>query len=107
MEDHRKDCVEVRQVSKARPGVPGEEERNRMQLSEHVGQQIIINAQPLGGLQQVKLLGVEAGGVWIESQEITNQFLVHFKIATAPNTFVFFLPYGQIEMIAYPSRLWD
>jgi hypothetical protein len=81
-------------------GNSSEEERKRMQLSEYVGQQIIINAQPLGGLQQVKLLGVEAGGVWIESQEITNQFLAHFRVATAPNTFVFFLPYGEIEIIS-------
>ena len=73
-----------------------------MQLSDYVGQQIIINAQPLGGLKQVKLLGVEAGGVWIESQEITNQLLAQLKIATAPNTFVFFLPYAQIEMISMP-----
>jgi hypothetical protein len=73
-----------------------------MQLSEFVGQQIIITARQLGGLQQVKLLGVEAGGVWIDSQEITNQLLTHFKVATAPNTFVFFLPYVQIEMISIP-----
>jgi hypothetical protein len=73
-----------------------------MQLSDYIDKLIIINAQPLGGIKQVKLLGVEAGGVWIESQEAMNQLLGHFNVATAPTTFVFFLPYGQIEMISVP-----
>jgi len=73
-----------------------------MQLSDFIDKSIIVSVTALGGVKEVTLRGVEAGGIWIESQEATNQLLTHFKTATSPNIFVFFVPYQKIEMITVP-----
>jgi hypothetical protein len=49
--------------------------------------------------QRVKLLDVEQGGIWIESQAITNALLQAGGVATAPNTLVIFLPYHEVSAI--------
>jgi hypothetical protein len=51
-------------------------------------------------LQEVKLLGVEEGGVWIESQKFTDQFLDKIQVSSAPKSMVFFMPFAQISFIA-------
>jgi hypothetical protein len=71
-----------------------------MLLSDFVGQNVtlLIPFFHQTKLQEVKLHGVEAGGIWIESQAFTNQALQRFGVATAPKTLVFFLPYSQISL---------
>lgn len=46
--------------------------------------------------QKVKLLGVEAGGIWIESQDVTNATLKHLGLSSLPTTIVIFFPYHEI-----------
>ncbi len=67
-----------------------------MQLSDFVGKQITILIPHFDPKQyhRVILHGVEAGGIWIESQEFTNEVLgTHER---APKTLVLFVPYNQI-----------
>ena len=49
--------------------------------------------------QTFKLHGVELGGLWVESQELTNWFLDQMKIPTTPRTIIIFLPYAQIQAV--------
>jgi hypothetical protein len=49
--------------------------------------------------QKVKLHGVEAGGIWIESQNITNAILQSVGSQVAPKTPIFFFPYHQISFV--------
>jgi hypothetical protein len=71
-----------------------------MQFSDLIGQEILIlppNAQEGSQkIRAVKLVGVEAGGLWIESQEVTNALLRVVGSATSPQTPVLFLPYHEI-----------
>ena len=71
-----------------------------MKFSDVIGQEIAISipylAEGTGKLQRVKLVGVEAGGIWIESQELIDIVLEGANLASAPRTPVFFFPYSQI-----------
>jgi hypothetical protein len=73
-----------------------------MQLSDYIDKTVIMASKMLGGTREVKVLGVDAGGVWIECQEATNQLLGQFNVPSSPTTFVFFLPYGEVQMISVP-----
>jgi hypothetical protein len=70
-----------------------------MQLTEFIGKQVLIHIKPIGKAQEVKLLGVEVGGVWVESQKLTNEILEHFSAQSSANSPVFFFPYNEIQMI--------
>ncbi|MGA2772114.1 MAG: hypothetical protein ABSG26_14965 [Bryobacteraceae bacterium] len=71
-----------------------------MQLSDFVGQPIsmLIPFIHQTALQKVNLLGVEAGGVWIESQTFTNAVLQKLGVPTSPKTSVLFVPYHGIGL---------
>src|SRR6266699_3668198 len=47
----------------------------------------------------VKILGVEASGIWVESQKATEHWLKQFKRESSPKTLVWFLPFSQISWI--------
>ena len=70
-----------------------------MQLSDHVGQVIVmlIPAIHPTELQKVKLLSVESGGIWIESQTFLNMMLKSLGQATAPRSLAFFFPYHELR----------
>ena len=56
----------------------------------------------LGGptkIVSVRLHGVEAGGVWIESQTMTDLLLQTFKLQAASKTPIFFVPYHEITFL--------
>jgi hypothetical protein len=70
-----------------------------MQLSEFIGEIVpfkIARIDP-DHEQEVLLHGVEAGGVWIESQELTNNFLTRMRVSSSPRTIVLFLPWHEIS----------
>lgn len=71
-----------------------------MQLSDFIGQVILVMIPFLdkSGIQKVKLLGVESGGIWIQSQHATNFILQKGGLATSPKTPVFFSPYHAISL---------
>jgi hypothetical protein len=70
-------------------------------LTDYVGQTILIRSIPIDEEKPtvVKLIDVEAGGIWIESQKITDHWLAELKVASAPKTFVWFLPYAKLSWI--------
>jgi hypothetical protein len=72
-----------------------------MNFSEMIGQNINAVIPYFGSstLQPLKLHGVEAGGLWLESQKATNDFLTKIGAQTVPKTLVFFVPYNQIVFV--------
>jgi len=59
---------------------------------------MVIPAIHATTIQEVKVLGVEFGGVWIQSQALTNAFLQILGVAVAPKTMVAFVPYHGISL---------
>lgn len=82
-----------------------------MNLSEFIGQEIgmLIPRIHQVKIQRIKLLGVEFGGVWIESQALTNDILRALGVPASPKTLVFFLPYHEITfaMVGVPGVALD
>jgi|HubBroStandDraft_2_1064218.scaffolds.fasta_scaffold291696_1 hypothetical protein len=50
-------------------------------------------------VREFKLHGVEAGGLWLESQELTDNILKALGIATAPKTVALFVPYHHVQFV--------
>jgi len=71
------------------------------ELKSKIGQQIILVTPFLHPtkFQKVILHGVEDGGIWIESQSLTNQLLEKFSVAASPRTAIFFLPWHQVSLV--------
>ena len=71
-----------------------------MQFTELVGESIFLLAPRIDEktFKEVKLVGVESGGLWIESQDLTNAVLHFFGAPAAKNTPIFFLPYHEISL---------
>jgi hypothetical protein len=78
-----------------------------MQFSELIGQEIgvLIPKIHQSELQRVIVVGVEGGGIWVESQDATNAVLQKVNLATFPRTIVFFLPYHEM-MFAMAGAAW-
>jgi len=76
-----------------------------MKLSELVGTQILIRAIPLHETQSVtvKLISMDEGGIWVESQKVTEDMLEHFERSAASRTPIVFLPYAQIAWVMHFS----
>jgi hypothetical protein len=74
-----------------------------MQLSELVGQVVLAIIPKLhpSTIQKVKLLGVESGGIWIQSQAATNAILQIIGTPSAPRTLAFFVPYHEIQIVMH------
>jgi hypothetical protein len=75
-----------------------------MQFTELIGDSIYVRSPLIHStnIKEVKLVGVEAGGLWIESQELTNLVLDSYAdptIVGSRKTPLFFLPYHQISMV--------
>jgi hypothetical protein len=70
-------------------------------LTELIGQVIVAHIPRLHPtiFQQVKLHGVEAGGIWIESQMMTNTFFETAGYSSSSRTMIFFFPYHQIGFV--------
>jgi hypothetical protein len=69
-----------------------------VQLSDHIGQEILIYIPFLGQtFQKVKLHGAEPGGIWIENQQIANVVLGVSGVSGIPKAIVLFFPYSQIR----------
>jgi len=47
----------------------------------------------------VKLVAVEAGGIWIESQDFMEEMFAGSEHTMTPKTFVLFVPFAQILAI--------
>jgi hypothetical protein len=52
--------------------------------------------------QQVRLMGVEPGGIWIECQTLIDRLYSSIGEAASERTPVFFVPYQQILFATAP-----
>lgn len=73
-----------------------------MQLSDYFDQEIMLAIPVLGGdvPQRVKLVGVEPGGIWVQSQSLTTSLLESVGASSAPVTPTLFFPYGQVIFVS-------
>ena len=84
-------------------------EANKPSLEKLIGQTVIIRSVPIDEQHPavVKLLAVEHGGIWIESQKVTEHWLSELKLTSTPKTLVWFLPFVQVAWVMssvdYPS----
>ena len=68
-----------------------------MKFENLIGQRIVLLCPDSDQkIHAVKLVGIETGGLWIESQELTNLLLQAVGLPTSPETPVLFLPYHAI-----------
>jgi hypothetical protein len=51
------------------------------------------------GMILVKLHGIEAQGIWIESQEFTNQLMEKFRFVSSRTTPLVFVPFDKVDFI--------
>jgi hypothetical protein len=70
-------------------------------LANLVGQNILIKIPAFkdGAMVTVKLIALENGGIWIESQEFMEDMFAGTSHTMTANTFVLFLPFAQILTI--------
>lgn len=64
--------------------------------------EVIIARIPLldpESLVLVKLHGIEACGIWIESQGFTNQLMQKFEMSASRTTPLVFVPFAKIDFI--------
>jgi len=70
-------------------------------LKSMVGEVIIARIPVLDEYEMslVKLHGVDATGIWIESQEFTESAMKKLKLTTSGTTLVLFVPYARIDFV--------
>jgi hypothetical protein len=70
-------------------------------LGSMIGEVIIVRIPLLDadGMMLVKLHGIEAHGIWIESQDFTNQLMEKFNFFSSRTTPLVFLPFDKIDFI--------
>jgi hypothetical protein len=70
-------------------------------LEKLIGSEIIARIPVVDehGPALMKLVSLEHGGIWIESQKVTEHFLSEMSLQDAPRAFVVFVPYQQIAWI--------
>ena len=75
-----------------------------MQFNDMIGNMVLLMIPSMSKtvIQNVKLLGVEAGGLWIESQALTSVTLQAMGVSTTARTPIFFVPYHEITFGMVP-----
>ena len=70
-------------------------------LKSMVGEMIIIRIPALNQdeMSLVKLHGVEANGLWVESQDFTDSMMKKCNLAASITTVLLFVPFSSIEFI--------
>jgi hypothetical protein len=51
------------------------------------------------GMMLLKLHGVEANGLWVESQDFTNELMQKFHCFSSRTTPLVFLPFDKVDFI--------
>ena len=66
-----------------------------------IGEVIIVRIPLLDtdGMILVKLHGIEAQVIWIESQEFTNQLMEKFRFVSSRTTPLVFVPFNKVDFI--------
>lgn len=70
-----------------------------MQFEQLIGSQISLLMPTVHKTQHQHfvLRGVEAGGLWLESQMLANYVLGQIGVASTPKTIAIFVPYHQFD----------
>jgi hypothetical protein len=71
-----------------------------MQLAKLVGRRVVVLGPKLldqEKLETVTLLGVEAAGIWVESEEAANRIADRFRVK--PASPAFFIPFTHVSTI--------
>ena len=70
-------------------------------LKSMVGEVIIarIRALKSNALSLVKLHAVDANGIWIENQEVSERMMSRMNLAASETTLVLFVPYAGVDYI--------
>jgi hypothetical protein len=77
-----------------------------MYLEEMIGQTLVGEVSCFDGFGdephvQFKLLSVDSGGLWVESQSIHEFFLKKAGATSSPRSAIFFLPYSSIRYLSF------
>jgi hypothetical protein len=77
------------------------EGKNMSSLGEMVGQEIVALVPVIDKvkLQKLKLHGVEVGGIWVESQTMSELLMETAGVTMSPKTVLFFLPFSQVVFV--------
>ena len=70
-------------------------------LQNMIGEVIITRIPVLDadGLTLVKLLAIEAHGIWVESQDFTDELMQKFQVSSSRTTPIVFVPFHKIDFI--------
>ena len=70
-------------------------------LQSMIGEVIIARIPLLDadGMMLLKLHGVETNGIWVESQDFTNELMEKFHFFSSRTTPLVFLPFDKIDFI--------
>lgn len=70
-------------------------------LASMIGEVIIARIPLLDaeGMELVKLHGVEANGIWIESQQFTDRLMERFHLSSSRTTPLVFIPFDKVDFI--------
>ena len=74
----------------------------KVSFEKLVGEYILVATDVFGKerkLHRVTLRGVEAGGLWLESNEFMQDMMRELKKQALEKTPVFFLPYHRIHFV--------
>jgi hypothetical protein len=70
-------------------------------LASMIGEVIIVRIPLLDadGMSLVKLHGIETHGIWIESQEFTNELMEKFDFSSSRTTPLVLVPFNKVDFI--------
>jgi len=70
-------------------------------LASMVGEVIIVRIPLLDPerMSLVKLHGIETHGIWIESQDFTNELMEKFQFSSSRTTPLVFVPFDKLDFI--------
>jgi hypothetical protein len=70
-------------------------------LQSMIGEVIIARIPLLDadGMMLLKLHGVETYGIWVESQDFTNELMEKFHFSSSRTTPLVFLPFDKVDFI--------
>jgi hypothetical protein len=68
-------------------------------LRDMIGEEIIANVPSMDReiLQVLRLHGVEEGGIWVESENLTQRILAKLDYVASSKAPLFFLPFHEIR----------
>jgi hypothetical protein len=70
-------------------------------LASMIGEVIIVRIPVFDadGMMLVKLHGIEAQGIWVESQDFTNELMEKFHFSSSRTTPLVFVPFAKLDFI--------